>query len=122
MPTKKLTDRFVERVKPPPPIPAWRSASPRTPPRAGVCSIASTAGRFRLGGYPAIKLAQARKEAEEALRRVRSGIDPAAAKKTQRNMPPSQAPDVIDVIDRGSGQSHHRPIAGECARAAVRSP
>ena len=40
--------------------------------------------RFTVGGYPAIKPAKAREEAQAALDRLRDGIDPAEQKRARR--------------------------------------
>jgi hypothetical protein len=102
MPTRRLTDLFVERVKPPQRggVEYFDAAYPGLALRVtengskSWCVFYRFNGRLRrftLGGHPAIKPAQARKEAEKVLRRVRSGMDPAAEKKARRNIPPPQA-------------------------------
>jgi len=96
MPTKKLTDRFAERV--PPPAQGRIEYFDAT---FGGLSLRVTAqgnkswslfyrieGRLRrltLGQFPAIKPAQARREAGAALEHVRLGIDPAEEKR-DRNL------------------------------------
>jgi hypothetical protein len=92
MPKKKLTDLFVERVKPP--------ASGRIEyfdATFGGLALRVTdtghkswsvhyrmAGRLRrytIGHFPAIKPAQARREANAAFERVRQGFDPTEDKR-----------------------------------------
>jgi hypothetical protein len=96
LPTKKLTDLFTERVKPP--------AAGRTEyfdASFGGLALRVTksghkswslhyrmAGRLRrliIGDYPAIKPKRARREAQFALDRVRDGIDPAEEKRARRD-------------------------------------
>lgn len=95
MPTKKLTDLFVERVKPP--------ASGRIEffdAAFGSLALRVTAGghkswslfyraggrlrRFTLGNYPAFKPADARRKSSRILEKVGQGVDPLAEKKAQR--------------------------------------
>jgi integrase len=95
MPTKKLTELFVERVK--------RPASGRVEyfdaAFGGLALRVSKHGhkswslhyrmngrlrRLTLGNYPAIVPAAARREAQRALDRVRAGADPADEKKARR--------------------------------------
>jgi integrase len=96
MPTRKLTDLFVERAKPPARgrIEYFGAAFPglalRITPkgRKSWCTFYRFNGRLRrftIGAYPAIKPAQARREAAAALERLRQGIDPAVEKKARRN-------------------------------------
>jgi integrase len=98
MPTRKLTDLFVERVKPPTRgrieyfDASFGGLSLRVTDR-GVKSwavIYRAQGRLRrytIGRYPAIKPAQARREATTALERVRQGVDPTAEKKARLATP-----------------------------------
>jgi integrase len=98
MPTKKLTDLFVERA----PVPArgrveyFDAAFPGLALRVTDRSRKSWSlfyrfngrlRRFTIGAYPAIKPAEARSEAITALERVRQGIDPAEEKRTRRSTP-----------------------------------
>lgn len=97
MPTKKLTDLFVERAKAPA---RWRieyfdAAFPglalRITKNGGKswCAFYRFGGRLRrftLGRYPAIKPGQARMEAATALDRVREGFDPAEEKRARRDL------------------------------------
>src|SRR5438045_1692887 len=97
MPTKKLTDLFVERAKPPARgrVEYFDAAFPglalRITANGGKswCTFYRFGGRLRrftIGTYPAIKPAQARREAAAALDRVRLGIDPAQEKQAKRDM------------------------------------
>lgn len=97
MPTKKLTDLFVERVKPPGSgsveyfDASWPGLSLRVT-KGGAKSwclfyrLNGRLRRFTLGRYPAIEPAQARHEAQTALERMRkAGIDPADEKRARRD-------------------------------------
>src|SRR3979411_1177369 len=98
MPTRKLTDLFVERAKPPPPhgrLQYFDAAFPglalRITENGGKswCTFYRFKGRLRrftIGRYPAIKPATARKEAAAALERGREGADPAEEKRARREM------------------------------------
>src|SRR5712671_4885768 len=97
MPTRKLTDLFVERAKPPAHgrVEYFDAAFPglalRITDNGGKswCAFYRFKGRLRrltLGRYPAIKPAQARREAAAALERVREGVDPAEEKRARREM------------------------------------
>jgi integrase len=95
MPTRKLTDLFAERVQPP-----ARGRIEYFDATFGGLSLRVTAqgnkswslfyrmgGRLRrltIGQFPAIKPAQARREAGAALERVRLGVDPAEEKRGRR--------------------------------------
>jgi integrase len=108
MPTKKLTDLFVERA----PAPArgrveyFDAAFPglalRVTEKGGKSwsvfyRINGRLRRFTIGRYPAIKPAQARREAQAALERVRQGVDPAVEKRFRRDAPLPQA-DTFETI------------------------
>jgi integrase len=97
LPTKKLTDLFVERTKPPTlgRIEYFDAAFPGLALRITANGSKSWSvfyrykGRLRrltIGSYPAIKPAQARREAAAALERVRQGVDPADEKRARRDM------------------------------------
>jgi integrase len=97
MPAGKLTDLFVERVKPPAsgrkgyPDAAFPGLSLRVTSQGAKswCLYYRLSGRLRsltIGSYPAIKPAQARREAQAALERVRDGIDPSEEKRARREM------------------------------------
>jgi integrase len=102
MPTKKLTDLFVERA----PMPArgrieyFDAGFPGLALRVTDKSRKSWSlfyrfngrlRRFTIGTYPAIKPAQARREAITALERVRQGVDPAEERRTRRSTPSPEA-------------------------------
>jgi integrase len=98
VPTKKLTDLFVERA----PAPVGGRAEYFDASFPGLALRVTEKGRkswslfyrfngrlrrFTIGRYPAIKPAQARREAINALERVRQGIDPAEEKRARRDKP-----------------------------------
>jgi integrase len=98
MPTKKLTDLFVERVKPPATgrteyfDAAFPGLALRITENGGKSwsvfyRMSGRLRRFTIGSYPAIKPAQARREASAALERVRQGFDPADEKRARRYLP-----------------------------------
>ena len=108
MPTKKLTDLFVERAQPPTHgrIEYFDASFPglalRITAKGGKswCAFYRFHGRLRrltIGTYPAIKPAQARREATAALERVRAGFDPAEEKRSRRNGR-SLKPDTFDAV------------------------
>src|SRR5262252_301574 len=95
MPTKSLTELFVARVKPPAQgrVEYFDAAFPGLALRVTAngskswCTFYRFKGRLRrftIGAYPAIKPAQARREAITALERLRQGVDPAEEKRTRR--------------------------------------
>jgi integrase len=97
MPTQKLTDLFVERVKPPASgrVEYFDASFPglalRVTANGGKswCAFYRFQGRLRrftIGAYPTIKPARARREAQAALERVRDGVDPAEEKRARREM------------------------------------
>jgi integrase len=97
MPTKKLTDLFVERAKLPRhgrieyfdaafPGLALRVTSGGSKSWSAFYRYKGRLRRLTIGRYPAIKPALARREAAAALERVRQGIDPAEEKRTRRAM------------------------------------
>src|SRR5947199_8303591 len=96
MPTKKLTDLFVERANPPAHgrVEYFDAAFPGLALRItengskSWCAFYRFNGRLRrftIGRYPAVKPAQARRDAQAALERVRDGVDPADEKRARRN-------------------------------------
>jgi integrase len=96
MPTKKLTDLFVERAKPPARgrVEYFDASFPGLALRVTDKGAKSWSvfyrfhGRLRrltLGPYPTIKPAKAREEAQTALDRMREGIDPADEKRARRD-------------------------------------
>src|SRR5215510_15362257 len=102
MPTKKLTDLFVERAR----APARGRTEYFDAAFSGLALRVTDKGhkswslfyrfngrlrRFTIGAYPAIKPAQARREAAAALDRARGGIDPAVEKRARRYAQDPQA-------------------------------
>jgi integrase len=119
MPTKKLTDMFVERVKPPAAgrIEYFDAAFPglalRVTDTGGKswCAFYRFQGRLRrltIGSYPALKPAQARREAQTALERVRQGIDPAEEKRARRDARTPEN-DTFEAVARDYLERHVRP-------------
>ncbi|HEV2550807.1 MAG TPA: integrase arm-type DNA-binding domain-containing protein [Stellaceae bacterium] len=115
MPTKKLTDLFVERVKPPPRgrveyfdavfgSLALRVTETGHKSWSLYYRMGKRLRRFTIGNYPAIKPAQARREASAALERVRQGIDPSEEKRQRRLTDPPEADTfesaLQDYLDR----------------------
>jgi integrase len=102
VPTKKLTDLFVERA----PVPVGDRVEYFDAGFPGLALRVTENGRkswslfyrfngrlrrFTIGRYPAIKPSQARREAITALERVRQGIDPAEEKRARRDKPSPEA-------------------------------
>lgn len=98
MPQKKLTDLFVENVKPVPGkrIEYFDASFPGLSLRVGESGkkswtvfyrIHGTLKRFTLGSYPAVSPKAARAAATEALNKVQAGVDPAAEKRAIRDDP-----------------------------------
>jgi integrase len=94
--SKKLTDLFVERVKPPARGRAeyfdasFPGLSLRITEKGGKSwsvfyRLSGRLRRFTIGHYPAIKPADARREAQAALDRVRAGADPIEEKRARRD-------------------------------------
>ena len=118
MPTRKLTDLFVERAKPPTRgrIEYFDASFPGLALRITVsggkswCAFYRFHGRLRrftLGAYPAIKPAQARREAQAALERVRQGVDPAEEKRARRDRRFPEA-DTFGAVARDYLERHHK--------------
>jgi len=119
LPTKKLTDLFVERVKPP-----ARGRIEYFDAAFGGLALRITrnghkswslhyrfGGRLRrltLGDARAIKPAQARREAASALERVRQGIDPSVEKKLHR-LTSGSGGDTIAALVEDYLQRHALP-------------
>jgi integrase len=75
--------------------------------------------RYTIGSYPAIKPAQARREAQQALDRVREGIDPSEEKRVSRQREiapgasgtdylPAAVKDYLDRLNRNTAPSTYR--------------
>ena len=108
MPTKRLTDQFVERVKPPSHgrVEYFDAAFPSLALRHSQhdhksfsvfyrMQGSSRLRRFKLGTFPQLKPARARQLATEVLDQVRAGIDPGLVKKqTKHEAPP---PDISSI-------------------------
>jgi Arm domain-containing DNA-binding protein/integrase-like protein len=108
VPTKKLTDLFVERVKPP-----ARGRVEYFDASFGGLALRVTesghkswslhyrfGGRLRrltIGDARSIKPAQARREAAAALERVRQGVDPSVEKRLRR-LAPDPGKDTVAVL------------------------
>jgi integrase len=118
MPTRKLTDLFVDRVKPP-----AKGRETYFDAAFGGLALRVTAngakswglfyrvkGRQRLltiGSYPPIKPTQARTEAQAALDRVRLGIDPADEKRARRDLRTPET-DTFGAVARDYLERHLR--------------
>jgi integrase len=118
VPTRRLTDLFVERAKPPPRgrVEYFDAAFPglalRITANGGKswCTFYRFNGRLRrftIGLYPAIKPAQARREASAALESVRRGVDPAEEKRARRDAR-SADPDTFGQVVRDYLERHGR--------------
>jgi integrase len=123
MPTRKLTDLFVDRAKPPlhGRIEYFDAAFPGLALRItdngskSWCIFYRFKGRLRrftIGSYPAIKPAQARREAAAALERVRGGVDPADEKRARREMRTPET-DTFGAVARDYLDRHHRKNSRE---------
>ena len=129
MPTRRLTDQFVERVKPPARgrISYFDAAFPSLELRhsehdhKGFYLLYRMRGdprlrRLKLGIYPHIKPAQARLLATEALDQVHIGIDPGAERKRDRETAPETG--SIDGLVRDYLRQH---IAKNCSAGTYRN-
>jgi Arm DNA-binding domain len=127
MPTKKLTDLFVERA----PVPACGRTEYFDAGFPGLALRVTDNGRkswsvfyrfhgrlrrFTIGRYPAIKPAQARREATLALERVRQGIDPADEKRARRDVP-SPGAELFEAVVQDYLERHVRK---NCAQATYK--
>jgi integrase len=131
MPTKKLTDLFVERAQPPTHgrVEYFDASFPGLALRITAtggkswCAFYRFHGRLRrftIGTYPAIKPAQARREATAALERVREGFDPAEEKRTRRDRR-SPEPDTFAAVAQDYLKRHLRKnSAGSTYKEAKR--
>lgn len=118
MPTRKLTDLFVERVKPPAEgrIEFFDAAFPGLALQVtetgskSWCAFYRFNGRLRrftIGSYPALKPAQARSEAAAALERVREGVDPAEEKRSGRERR-TPGTDTFGAVALDYLERHHK--------------
>lgn len=118
MPTRKLTDLFVERVKPPATgrVEYFDASFPglalRVTEKGGKswCAFYRFHGRLRrftIGSYPALKPGQARREAGAALDKVRQGVDPAEEKRTRRDQRTPET-ETFGAVARDYLELHHR--------------
>jgi integrase len=136
MPTRKLTDRVVERAKPPARgrVEYFDAAFPglaiRITENGGKswCAFYRFKGRLRrftIGRYPAIKPAQARRAAAEALERVREGVDPAEEKQAQREMRTPETDTfgavALDYVERHHGKNSRKSTYLEAKRDIERN-
>jgi integrase len=130
MPTKRLTDQFVERVSSPSRgrVEYFDAAFPALSLRVSEHGHKSWSlfyrvngnpklRRYKLGIYPHIKPAKARLLAIEVLDQVRSGIDPGALRKQARQ---DVAPDIgsIDGLVRDYLRQH---IEANCSAGTYRN-
>ena len=118
MPTRTLTNLFVERVKPPTRgrVEYFDASFPglalRITQSGGKswCAFYRFHGRLRrftIGKYPAIKPDQARSEARAALDKVRQGIDPAEEKRSRRDQRTPET-DTFGAVARDYLERHHK--------------
>ena len=114
MPTRKLTDLFVERARGR--VEYFDASFPglalRVTENGGKswCAFYRFHGRLRrftIGNYPAIKPAQARRDAAAALDRVRQGIDPAEEKRTRRDQRTPET-ETFGAVARDYLDLHHK--------------
>jgi len=107
---KKLTDLFVERVKPPASGRAeyfdasFPGLALRVTDKGGKSwsvfyRLNGRLRRFTIGTYPAVKAADARREAQAALDRVRAGADPTEEKRARRNERTPEADTFAAVVE-----------------------
>jgi integrase len=117
MPTRKLTDLFVERVRAPAsgrieyfdasfPGLALRVTENGSKSWSVFYRFSGRLRRFTIGSYPAIKPAQARREAQAALEQVRAKVDPAEEKRAQRQRSPEK--DTFGIVARDYLDRHVR--------------
>jgi integrase len=118
MPTKKITDLFCGRVKPPKHgrveyfDAAFGGLALRVTDRGRKTwslhyRFQGRLRRLTIGGYPSIRPSQARREASEALERARSGVDPGAEKQARRLQLPVEA-DTFAVLLNDYLERHAR--------------
>jgi Arm DNA-binding domain len=118
VPTKKLTDLFVERAPAPAggrveyfdagfPLLALRVTENGRKSWSLFYRFNGRLRRFTIGRYPAIKPGQARREATNALERVRQGIDPAEEKRARRDKSSPEA-ETFEVLVQDYLERHVR--------------
>jgi integrase len=130
MPTKRLTDQFVERLRPPAHgrVEYFDAAFPALSLRVSEHGHKSWSlfyrvngnpklRRYKLGIYPQVKPAKARLLAIEVLDQVRSGIDPGALR-TQARL--SASPD-IGSIDALVGDYLRQHLEKNCSAGTYRN-
>ena len=113
MATKRLTDQFVERVKPPAKgrVEYFDAAFPSLALRHSEHDHKSFSvfyrmpgskrlRRYKLGTYPQLNPARARQLAVEVLDQVRAGTDPGLQRKEARQAVPAPDLDSIDALVR----------------------
>jgi integrase len=127
---KKLTDLFVERVKPPAhgraeyfdasfPGLALRITDKGAKSWSVFYRLHGRLRRFTIGNYPALKPADARREAQTALDRVRAGADPAEEKKARREQRSPETETFGAVLDDYL-ERHLRPNKQESTYTEVK--
>src|SRR5258707_3356109 len=119
LPRKKLTDLFVERVAAPAkgrleyfdasfPGLALRITDKGAKSWSVFYRIDGRLRRFTIGSYPAVKPADARREAQSALDRVRAGGDPTDDKRIRRERRTPETETFDDVLNDYL-EKHFRP-------------
>jgi integrase len=122
MPTKRLTDQFVERVKPPTKgrIEYFDAAFPSLALRHSEhdhksFSVfyrmpgSSRLRRYKLGSYPQLSPARARQLATEVLDQVRAGTDPGLLRKQAKQEVSATDLDTVDTLVRDYLRQHMAP-------------
>lgn len=130
MPVRKLTDLFVERIKPPTqgrteyfdatfPGLALRTTKEGRKSWSVFYRFHGRLRRFTIGSYPAIKPAAARKAAQAALERVQLGVDPAAEKRARRHQRSPEA-ETFGAVARDYLERHHKRHSREATYVEVK--
>jgi integrase len=132
LPTKKLTDLFVERVGPPAkgrveyfdasfPGLALRITDKGAKSWSVFYRLNGRLRRFTIGSYPAIKPAEARRAAQSALDTVRGGSDPIEEKRARREQQNDTFASVLeDYLERQAKPNTRRSTYLEMKRAIER--
>jgi integrase len=131
VPTKRLTDQFVERVKPPAKgrVEYFDAAFPALALRHSQHNHksfsvfyrmpgSSRLRRFTLGDYPRLKPARARQLATEVLDQVRTGIDPGLQRQQAKADAPPADIASIDALVHDYLRQH---IAPNCSAGTYRN-